>query len=72
MVAREEGVETAPAFVLFTGVPALVDKCFGSARAGTKNQAIEPVLQYAEVENSGPGVVVRIYYICTNALLIRD
>lgn len=68
-VAQEKGVETVVAFVKFAGenaahtrsnvVPALVDKCFGSARAGTKNQAIELVLQYAEVENSGAGVTVR-------------
>ncbi|KAF8959054.1 microtubule associated protein [Flammula alnicola] len=38
-------------------VPALVDKCLGSARVGTKNQAIELVLQYVEVENGGAGVV---------------
>ena len=40
-------------------VPALVDKCLGSTRAGTKNTAIELVLQYVEVENGGAGVVVR-------------
>ena len=31
----------------------------GSARAGTKNQAIELSLQYVEVENGATGVVVR-------------
>ncbi|KZT26231.1 ARM repeat-containing protein [Neolentinus lepideus HHB14362 ss-1] len=66
-VAQEKGVECAVALVRFSGetsartreaiVPALVDKCFGSARAGTKNQAIELVLQYIEVENGGAGVV---------------
>lgn len=67
-VAQEKGVETVVTFVKFAGenaartkdlvVPALVDKCFGSSRSGTKNQAIELVLQYAEVENTGSGVVV--------------
>lgn len=67
-VAQEKGVETLVAFVKFAGenttrtrevvVPALVDKCFGSTRAGTKNQALELVLQYVEVENGGTGVVV--------------
>ena len=82
VVAQEKGVETVVAFVKFAGenaartrdvvVPALVDKCLGSARAGTKNQAIELVLEYAEVENNGAGVVVRICGIRTNALLIRN
>ena len=69
-VAQEKGLECLVAFVKFAGenaartreivVPALVDKCFGSARAGTKNQAIELVLQYVEVENGAAGVVVRL------------
>lgn len=68
-VAQEKGVECLVALVKFAGesaaktreavVPALVDKCLGSARAGTKNQAIELILQYVEVENSAAGVVVR-------------
>ena len=41
-------------------VPALVDKCLGSTRAGTKNAAIELILLYVEVENGGAGVVVRV------------
>lgn len=67
-VAQEKGIECLVAFVKFSGenaartrevvVPALVDKCFGSTRAGTKNQAIELALQYVEVENGGTGVVV--------------
>ncbi|KAF8654073.1 hypothetical protein AX16_003606 [Volvariella volvacea WC 439] len=66
-VAQEKGVESIVALVKYAGetaaktreavVPALVDKCFGSARAGTKNQAIELVLQYVEVENGGASVV---------------
>ncbi|KAF9264709.1 microtubule associated protein [Marasmius fiardii PR-910] len=66
-VAQEKGVECLVALVKFAGetasktrdsvVPALVDKCFGSARAGTKAQALELVLQYVEVENGGTGVV---------------
>jgi len=69
-VAQEKGVECVVSFVKFAGenaartrevvVPALVEKCFGSARAGTKAQAIELVLQYVEVENDGMGVVVRL------------
>ncbi|KAG6832388.1 hypothetical protein H0H92_002656 [Tricholoma furcatifolium] len=66
-VAQEKGVECLVAFVKFAGetaaktreavVPSLVDKCFGSARAGTKAQALELALQYVEVENGGSGVV---------------
>ncbi|TDL27444.1 microtubule associated protein [Rickenella mellea] len=66
-VAQEKGVEAVVAFVKFAGesaaksrevvLPALVDKCFGSTRSGTKGQAIELVLQYVEVENGGAGVV---------------
>ncbi|TFK54917.1 ARM repeat-containing protein [Heliocybe sulcata] len=69
-VAQEKGVECVVALVKFSGetsaktreavVPALVEKCFGSARAGTKNQAIELVLQYIEIENGGAGVVTDI------------
>lgn len=67
-VAQEKGVECVVAFVKYAGetsartretvVPALVDKCFGSARAGTKTQALELSLQYVEMENNGTGVVV--------------
>ena len=67
-VAQEKGLECLVAFVKFAGenaartrevvVPALVDKCFGSARAGTKAQAVELSLQYVEVENGAAGVVV--------------
>ncbi|KAH9484304.1 Cytoskeleton-associated protein 5 [Psilocybe cubensis] len=66
-VAQEKGVECLVALVKFAGesaaktregvVPALVDKCLGSTRVGTKNQAIELVMQYVEVENGGAGVV---------------
>ncbi|GBE82318.1 hypothetical protein SCP_0407020 [Sparassis crispa] len=69
-VAQEKGVECLVAFVKFAGenaartreavVPVLVDKSFGSTRAGTKAQAIELVLQYVEVENGGAGVVENI------------
>ena len=67
-VAQEKGVECVVNLVKFAGeyaartrevvAPALVEKCLGSTRAGTKNQAIELLLQYVEVENSGAGVVV--------------
>ncbi|KDQ33264.1 hypothetical protein PLEOSDRAFT_1091403 [Pleurotus ostreatus PC15] len=66
-VAQEKGVECVVNLVRFAGetaaktrdtvVPALVDKSFGSARAGTKAQAVELVLQYVEIENVGTGVV---------------
>ncbi|OCH95523.1 ARM repeat-containing protein [Obba rivulosa] len=66
-VAQEKGVECLVNLVKYAGetaartreavVPALVDKCFGSTRAGTKNQAVELVLQYVEVENGGAGAV---------------
>ncbi|KAK7014891.1 cytoskeleton-associated protein 5 [Favolaschia claudopus] len=66
-VAQEKGVECLVALVKYAGesaaktrdsvVPALVDKCFGSTRAGTKTQAIELALQYVEVENGAAGVV---------------
>jgi cytoskeleton-associated protein 5 len=68
-VAQEKGLECLVALVKFSGetsaktrdsvIPALVDKCFGSTRAGTKNHAVELALQYVEVENGGAGVVVR-------------
>lgn len=67
-VAQEKGVECLVALVKYAGetaartrdavLPALVDKCFGSTRAGTKSQALELSLQYVEVENGGAGVVV--------------
>jgi len=78
-VAQEKGVECVVAFVKFAGenaartrdsvVPALVDKCFGSTRAGTKTQAIELALQYVEVDNGGTGVVVRDFRQCLVARL---
>ncbi|KAJ6630768.1 hypothetical protein B0H10DRAFT_2160163 [Mycena sp. CBHHK59/15] len=69
-VAQEKGAECLVTLVKFAGesaaktrdavVPALVDKCFGSTRAGTKMQAVELALQYVEVENGGAGVVADI------------
>jgi cytoskeleton-associated protein 5 len=68
-VAQEKGVECLVALIKYAGetaaktrdgvMPALVEKCLGSTRAGTKSQATELVLQYVEVENGGSGVVVR-------------
>ncbi|KAF9451059.1 microtubule associated protein [Macrolepiota fuliginosa MF-IS2] len=65
-VAQEKGVECIISLVKFAGetaartrdavLPALVDKCLGSTRAGTKNNALELILQYVEVENGGAGV----------------
>ena len=73
-VAQEKGVECLAALVKYAGetaaktreaiLPALVDKCLGSTRVGTKNQAVELVLQYVEVENGGTAVVVRKSIIC--------
>jgi cytoskeleton-associated protein 5 len=67
-VAQEKGVECLVVFVKFAGetasrtrevvVPALVDKCLGSTRSGTKSQAIELILQYVEVQNGGANLVV--------------
>ncbi|KAJ7172511.1 armadillo-type protein [Mycena filopes] len=66
-VAQEKGVECLVALVKYAGesaaktrdtvVSALVEKCFGSTRAGTRTQAVELALQFVEVENSGTGVV---------------
>ncbi|KAI0781028.1 ARM repeat-containing protein [Trametes elegans] len=66
-VAQEKGLECLVALVKFAGenaartrevvVPALVDKCFGSSRSGTKAQALELTLQYVEVENGAAGVI---------------
>jgi cytoskeleton-associated protein 5 len=68
-VAQEKGVETVIAFVKFAGenaartreavVPALVDKCLGSTRQGTKTKALELILEYVEVGNGAAAVVVR-------------
>ena len=69
-VEQEKGLESLVASVKFAGenaartrevvVPALVDKCFGSARTGKRNHAIELSLQYVEVENGAAGIVVRL------------
>ena len=79
-VAQEKGVECVVALVKFAGesaaktrevvIPALVDKCFGSARAGTKNQAVELALQYVEVENGGSGVVVCVFVLVRSKITI--
>lgn len=81
-VAQEKGIECLVAFVKFAGenaartrdavVPALVDKSFGSTRAGTRAHAIELALQYVEVENGGMGVVVCISSLaCLNSTHIQ-
>ncbi|KAM0755289.1 ARM repeat-containing protein [Meredithblackwellia eburnea MCA 4105] len=67
-VSQEKGVEAACSLVQWGGkgaarsrpevVPSLVEKCLGSARAGTKAKAIELCLLYVEVEgDQGEGVV---------------
>jgi cytoskeleton-associated protein 5 len=68
-VAQEKGLEVILALVEFAGenasrtrdavVPALVDKCYGSTRAGTKAKAIELTLRYVEIDNGGEAIVVR-------------
>jgi len=81
-VAQEKGVECLVSLIKFAGetavktrdivVPALVDKCLGSTRAGTRNHALELMLQYVEVENSGAGVIVCEQFGWLNSLeLIR-
>ncbi len=60
-VAQEKGVDAVRAFVEFGGqpagktrevvVPALVEKCLGSARAGTKKNALDLISFYAEMED---------------------
>lgn len=60
-VAQEKGVDAVRAFVEFGGqpagktrevvVPALVEKCLGSTRAGTKKNALELISFYAEMED---------------------
>ncbi|RIA95528.1 armadillo-type protein [Glomus cerebriforme] len=64
-VAQETGLTTLLAFVenapnplrvRASIIPAVVDKGFGSARAGTKNKAIELILLYIEVDTPDPVV----------------
>ncbi|TKY86566.1 hypothetical protein EX895_004715 [Sporisorium graminicola] len=60
-VAQEKGVDAVRAFVEFGGqpagktrefvVPALIEKCLGSMRAGTKKNALELISFYAEMED---------------------
>ena len=67
-VAQEKGVECLVSLVKNAGetsartreavMPALVDKCFGSSRTGTRSNALELTLQYVEVENNATGIVV--------------
>jgi hypothetical protein len=57
-------------------MPPIVDKCFGSNRAGTKAKAIEAALLYIEVENTGefvvvgcnPSMPVRVYSPTSNGI----
>lgn len=67
-VAQEKAAECICQFVQWVGkaasrtteyvMPAVVEKCLGSTRAGTKVKAIELCLLYTEVEDSGDNVVV--------------
>ncbi|KAG9118686.1 Microtubule-associated protein, microtubule dynamics during spindle orientation, partial [Ceratobasidium sp. 392] len=66
-VAQEKGLDALLALVEFAGesaartrdavIPALVDKCYGSTRSGTKTKAIELTLRYVEIENGGEAIV---------------
>lgn len=79
-VAQEKAVECLVALIKFAGenaartredvMPAIVDKCLGSTRAGTKSNSVELVLQYVEMENSADGCVVRprIHPACVRPL----
>ncbi|CAG8499882.1 1285_t:CDS:10, partial [Ambispora leptoticha] len=64
-VAQETGLSTLLAFVenapnpvrsRASVIPAIVDKGFGSARAGTKNKAVDLILLYIEVDTADPVV----------------
>jgi cytoskeleton-associated protein 5 len=69
-VAQEKGVDAVKKFVEFAGkeggktratvMPAVVEKCLGSTRAGTKNAALELTLFYVEMEDvmGSEGIVV--------------
>lgn len=67
-VAQEKAIAALCAFVQYGGkstvqtretvMPAVVEKCLGSARAGTKNHALELTLQYTEASGSAEDVVV--------------
>ncbi|KAG8968617.1 Microtubule-associated protein, microtubule dynamics during spindle orientation [Tulasnella sp. 419] len=66
-VAQEKAIDALNSLLEYAGenaaktrdaiVPALVDKCLGSSRNGTKAKAIELILRYIEVENGGEAVV---------------
>ncbi|CAB4442075.1 unnamed protein product, partial [Rhizophagus irregularis] len=75
-VAQETGLTTLLAFVENAPnplkvrnsiIPAVVEKGFGSSRAGTKNKAIELILLYIEVDSPEPvvgdvlGEIIRLY-----------
>ena len=71
-VAQEKGIECACSFVQWAGknaartaetvLPATVEKCLGSTRAGTKAKAIELCLLYTQVEDSAETAVVQPLY----------
>ncbi|UZJ52839.1 hypothetical protein CBS101457_002159 [Exobasidium rhododendri] len=60
-VAQEKGLEAVKAFLLYGGkgagltreavLPAIVEKCLGAMRAGTRKLALEIVQLYAEMED---------------------
>ena len=65
VVAQEAGVGLLLAYLEFTSqdnairtrsavVPALVEKCLGSTRAGTKQKAIDSCLMYVELDTGEP------------------
>lgn len=68
--AQEKGLEALAALIKESGensiqtraevMPAVVDKCFMSMRAGTRTKAVEIALLYVEVENNGEHVVQEV------------
>ncbi|RUP27265.1 hypothetical protein BC936DRAFT_138746 [Jimgerdemannia flammicorona] len=82
-VAQESGlttlinyVENAPnaARTRETVIPAVVEKCFGSTRAGTKAKALELILMYIEIDVADPVVVsgtACYFYVTSTALWFK-
>ena len=56
-------------------IQSLVEKCFGAARAGTKQKATDIVLLYAEIDQPD-GVIVSFFtkyvFLATYSLLNRN
>lgn len=53
-------------------IPSLVEKCFGAARAGTKQKATDIVLLYAEIDQPDSVIVgffTKYVFLTTYSLL---